>query len=301
MQNNNKKAFSLIIAMFLMIITNLLALYLLEYIIPFSRNTKGMENGTKAYYEANKGIEDVLFSMKKEDAYFETGNTMTGSNLGYYYSLTSTGKTIPLLGDGTSEFGSGYNKISISNPVQLLLKGVINWSNVKFYFKVPQFDGSTSTPIVFTGGAATTDPIINWQLSSDTETLNSSGSQIMYSDICDSQLGTCFSPYYYNISGKQGYTLAGTGESFETFYNDASNNCFNSGCILKLSIVNELLTNDSRKIPYLEYKIDFDSTNVANYYAIIRTSGKSTGYRKDLKLYIPQQTTIEAFDFTVFQ
>jgi len=275
-----------------MVITNLLALYLLEYIIPFSRNTKWMENWTKAYYEANKWIEDVLFSMKKEDAYFETGNTMTGSNLWYYYSLTSTWTTIPITLDWTSEFDIDYNKISISNPVQLLLKWNIIWGNVNFYFKVPQFDDSWST-ILFSWW---TDPIINWQLSSENETLNSSWSQIMYSDICNSSWCTS----WINFSSKNWYTLTWTWKTFSDFYTDE--NCTVSWCILKLSVVNELLTDDFKKMPYLEYKIDFwTNPSIANYYAIIRTSWKSTWYRKDLKLYIPQQTTIEAFDFTVFQ
>jgi hypothetical protein len=299
--NNNNKWFALIVAMFLMVITSLLALYLLEYIIPFARNTKWMENWTKAYYEANKWIEDVLYSMKKKDAYFETWITAPSTSTWYYYTLSSTGETIPIEWDWTSEFGSGYNKISISNPVQLLIKWTITnatWNNVKFYFKVPHFDDTTSTAIVFTWWSATTTPIINWQLSWSGETLNSSWSQIMYSHICKSDWCTS----WIDFSSKDWYTLSWTIEDFATFYNDSNNNCSISWCILKLSVVNELLTNDSRKIPYLEYKIVFPAwTNVANYYSIIRTSWKSTWYRKDLKLYIPQQTTIEAFDFTVFQ
>ncbi len=296
MQNNNNKWFALIVAMFLMVITSLLALFLLEYIIPFARNTKWVENGTKAYYQANKAIEDVLYSMREEDAYFETGKIMPNTNSGYYYSLTSTWKTIPLLWDWTSEFDSDYNKISISNPVQLLLKWPITWDDVKFYFKVPHFNDSSSTPIEFTWSTATTIPIINWQLSSSGETLNSSWSQIMYSNINPSTWSLTEIKF---DTTREWYTLSWSIENFATFY--SAENCENNWCILKLSIVNELLTNDSRKIPYLEYKIDFDSTNVANYYAIINAHWKSTWYRKDLKLYIPQQTTIEAFDFTVFQ
>lgn len=294
MQNNNKKAFSLIIAMFLMIITSLLALYLLEYIIPFSRNTKWIENWTKAYYEANKWIEDVLFSMKDENAYFETWKTdIVWSSLGYYYNLTSTWNTIPISWDGTSEFDQDYNKISSSNQVQLLLKWNINWDNVNFYFKVPHFDDSTSTAIVFTWW---TDPIVNWQLTSENEVLNSSWSQIKNSDINSSNwviTGT-------GLSSSAWYTLAWSWKTFSGFYSDE--NCDNSWCILKLSVINKLFTDNSKRIPYLEYKINFwINPSVANYYAIIRSSWKSTWYKKNLKLYIPQQTTIQAFDFTVFQ
>lgn len=294
---NNKKAFSLVIAMFLMIITSLLALYLLEYIIPFSRNTKWMENWTKAYYEANKWIEEVLFSMKWEDPYFETWITNPSSASWYYYSLTSTWNTIPLLWEWTSEIDDNYNKISVSNPVQLLMKWNIDWDDVEFYFKVPHFDDSTTTPIVFSWW---NNPIINWQLSSEIETLNSSWSQIQNSDVNNSTASWTDLHEISFDTNKKWFTLSWSELDMQNFYD--AYNCEFSWCILKLSIVNELSSNDNRKIPYLEYKIVFPGwTNIANYYSKISSYWKSTWYRKDLKLYIPQQTTIEAFDFTVFQ
>jgi len=298
MTDNNKKAFSLIIAMFLMIITSLLAMYLLEYIIPFSRNTKWMENWTKAYYEANKWIEDVLFSMKDKDPYFETGKTIPDKALWYYYSLTSTWNTIPLPWDWNSEFSTNYNKISISNPVQLYLKWNIDWDDVNFYFKVPHFDDSVINPISFSGW---TMPIINWQLSSWNDTLNSSWSQIQYGDINSSTWALTDTITFDSL--RKWETLSWSEFSMEDFY--INEDCSNTWCSLKLSIINELMTWDTpqQEIPYLEYKIEFlwTNPNIANYYSIIRTYWKSTWYRKDLKLYIPQQTTIEAFDFTVFQ
>ena len=59
--NKNKKAFSLILAMWLVLITSLLAYTLLEYMIPFWKNVKGIENSTKAYYQANNWIERGLY------------------------------------------------------------------------------------------------------------------------------------------------------------------------------------------------------------------------------------------------
>lgn len=294
MQKNNKKAFSLIIAVFLMMIMSFLALYLLEYIVPFSRNTKWMENWTKAYYEANKWIEDVLYKMRDNDAYYETWKTIPSTVLWYSYSLVSTWSSIPTSWNWTSEFDLDYNKISPSNPVQLLLKWNINWPSVNFYFKVPHFDDSTLNPISFSWWSS---PIINWQLSSDTDTLNASWTYITYNDINPS-LSIPTARLFWD---RTWFTLSWTIETFSQFY--TNNNCASLWCILKLSVVNELKTNDWKKIPYLEYKIDFTSAwvNVANYYAKIITSWKSTWYKKNLELDIPQQTTIEAFDFTVFQ
>jgi Tfp pilus assembly protein PilX len=58
-----KKALSLVIAISITLIMGLLALYILEYIIPFSRNTKNIEHSVSAYYMADSAIEDALYSM----------------------------------------------------------------------------------------------------------------------------------------------------------------------------------------------------------------------------------------------
>lgn len=294
MQLQNKKAFSLIIAVFLMLLTSLLALYLLDYIIPFSKNIKWVENWTKAYYEASKAIEDILFDMRDEDAYYESSKNMPSTSTWYSFSLIATWTTIPIIWNWNSEYDIDYNKISLSNPVQLLLKWAINWDNVSFYFRVPHFDDSSSSPISFSWWS---EPIINWQLSSETETLNASWSYIVYDEIDDSNS----TPTARNFNWRDWFILSWNIMTFSNFYNDSVNNCSVSWCTLKLSVVNDLKTDDWKKIPYLEYKIDFDWVSVANYYAKITTSWKSTGYKKSLELDIPQQTTIEAFDFTVFQ
>lgn len=252
-----------------------------------------MENWTKAYYEASKAIEDVLFDMRDKDAYYESSKDMPATSTWYSFSLIATWTTIPTLWNWNSEYDSNYNKIALSSPVQLLLKNISNWNNVKFYFKVPHFDDSSINPIEFSWW---TSPIINWQLSSDTSTLNASWSYIVNDDINNSKDNTVS---ILDIYSRDWFTLSWTVENFENFWDN--NNCSVSWCTLKLSVVNELKTDDGKKIPYLEYKIDFDWVPVANYYAKIITSWKSTWYKKSLELDIPQQTTIEAFDFTVFQ
>jgi hypothetical protein len=51
---------------------SLLAIYILEYIIPFSKNTKNIEHSVSAYYQADSGIEDALYSMSGQtDLSFE--------------------------------------------------------------------------------------------------------------------------------------------------------------------------------------------------------------------------------------
>jgi len=58
----NKKALSLVIAIGITLVMSVLALYILKYIIPFGKNTKNIEQSSVAYYQADSGIEDALFS-----------------------------------------------------------------------------------------------------------------------------------------------------------------------------------------------------------------------------------------------
>jgi Tfp pilus assembly protein PilX len=60
MRQSNKNAFALIIAMGLVIFMVLIAFFILEYMVPFSRNTKGIENASRAYYQAESAIENAL-------------------------------------------------------------------------------------------------------------------------------------------------------------------------------------------------------------------------------------------------
>ena len=62
----NKEWFGIIIAILIVILISLLAISILDYIVPFSRNTKGIEHSVWAYYQANSGIEEALFHMSEE-------------------------------------------------------------------------------------------------------------------------------------------------------------------------------------------------------------------------------------------
>lgn len=59
-------------------------------------------------------------------------------------------------------------------------------------------------------------------------------------------------------------------------------------------------------LPYLEWKIVYEYKGIDNRnfyfrYANIKSTWKSSIYTRDLEIKVPQQTTNEAFDFTVFQ
>ena len=177
-------------------------------------------------------------------------------------------------------------------PIQLEVwdKKLWAWAsaNINLYFRVPDIDTLHTETLSWSS-----TPIINWQLSSETNVLNSSGSWITETEIdwTDILLKTL-----------QGFDLdwfSWPNQKFNKFY---QHNCWaGSGCILKLSVINKLeLSTNNTPVPYIEWQATTVS-EIPLRYTIIDTSGKSHGFKKDLKVKVPQQTVNEAFDFTVFQ
>ncbi len=284
----NTQWFSIIIAIWLVLFISLSSYVILDTIVPFSKNTKGMEQSTSAYYLAGAGIEKALFHVaKRPNLILDQTYVMSPTSTWYSYNTNSVGTQIPEPWYWNSEYNPDYNQISLVEQLQLEVWNnmITDWSIVDFYFKVPAFTGWTLT----LSGWST--PIINWMISSDVDTLIASGSTVPASLVWTNPRQA------YN---QMWITLWGVSQNFQTFY---GNNCTgtNSWCVLKLSILNDLVLTNWNKIPYLEYRIDFGGQNVPQRYTLIQASWKAYGFKKDLEVQVPQQTVNQAFDFTVFQ
>lgn len=282
----NNGWFSIVIWMALMILIVLSAYVILAYIIPFMKSVKGVENTSGAYYQAYGWIEEALYFTKhRATLTSETGGLML-SNPWYAFQTFSSGTSIPQTWYGNSEYSTGHNIISQTEPIQLEIgNGSITTWNISFDFQVPAFTGGTLTL------SGTNTPMINWILASENNTLYASGTWVTADNINTSNA--------WQINDKSGITLLWGQQDFQTFY---TNNCWsNSGCILKMSVINDLvLLSSAAKIPYLEYQISFPSS-VPDRYTRIESYGKSYGFQKKLDVRVPQQTVNQAFDFTVFQ
>jgi len=81
--------------MFVTMIIVIIAVYLLDKIIPFSRDIKGVENGNISYYKANTALNEALFSMSGNDPSIEgsSGSLINGS--GSLYTITANGTILP--------------------------------------------------------------------------------------------------------------------------------------------------------------------------------------------------------------
>lgn len=290
----NTRGFSIIIALWIVLIITLIAFYILEYIIPFSRNVKGIENATKSYYLALSWQENALFFIRENGIWVWDIKVLSWTSSSAY-NIISTGTTLPRLWFWTSDFDKDWSKISPSESVQVFLPTGINWSNINIYFRVPYFSNNLEM--------SSTWDIVNWQLSSPSDILNAGDWERFASwTICNSW-DSCVS---WNLfSWRSWFNLDNTVITFTNFY---ESNCTNDyDCVLKLSIINNLVAEKSSgiwpqiTIPYLEYKIDFNWQAIPTNIIQIEIWGLSYGFRKNFTLYYPLDSLIDAYDFTVFQ
>ena len=298
----NNNWFSLVFAMWIVLIITLIAFSILEYMIPFSKNIKWIENSTVSYYNSNWWIEESLWIINKNIVGHERlidfqANTPIWTKI----EIDAKWNLLPLPWFWNSDYDNNWNKIFMWWPIQLeIWNDVTNlentdWSNINLFFRIPNMDWNSNLFLFWD-----TLPIINWQLSAQDDTLNSDNSYIVANDICSSLLNPCNS---LNLNTRNGKNLDWITKTFSTFYDEKCES--SNSCVLKLSIINSLKINNLNKIPlpYLEWKIDTISSNkeIPLRYSVIKASWKSYGFRKDLEIRIAQQTISEAFDFTVFQ
>jgi len=262
---NNKKAFGLIIAMWLVLISSLLAFTVLEFIIPFSKDIKWIENSTRSYYMANSWIESWLFFFSNRTWTLlrsETSRVYTW-NYDYAFTTSSSWTTIPLTWKWNSDFDKDWNTIGVSDPVQLSIwYWFANVNTLIIDFRVPNLDWINATPESLSWA---TLPIVNWQISSEDKTLNStSWSVIKANTICPS-VWACSSISISTLTWKE---LDWSSNDLSVFYNT---NCSvaTSKCILKFSIVNDLKTTWGISIPYLEWNLTSWTNKIPLRYSTI--------------------------------
>ena len=311
--HNSNKWFSIVLAMWVTIVLSLIAILILEFIIPFSNNVKSVENGWSAYYYAYSWIENSLWELAKqtEDGY-GTGNVFSTAATWSQYSLTSMTTIIPPLWQWNSEYDEDWNRIDTNTPLQLAFTDIwwnkinTNFNSVRFYFRVPDISWTWAKTL-----SGSQDIILNRIVSwidswGDPSVLNGSWSSnnANYIRVNDINNMTATAWTYWTLWWRDGLTLDWQSCTVDHFFRDiwtCTGPWLASRPVLKMSIVNKLEDTDGWVIPYLEYKTDFLTTSVPWRYSQINTAGKSYGYKKTMDIKVPQTSTNQAFDFAVFQ
>ncbi len=308
MKNSNKKWLSIVLAMWLVLVMSFMVLFILEYIIPFSRNIKWIENSTNSFYQAENWIEESLLFLKtRTDITAETW-AIIWTSVKYKFTTSSSWTTTPVSWEWNSWFDKSFDTVSQWNPIQLQVwYNKVNLANTIFTFRIPDLDWNWNFTEIMTWASLVSPnplPIINWQLSSNDKTLNASWSYITSYDINNSLKNwvKIFDWNNNNLNWINYIVWRNLDDTTQNIWDFYTNNCWaSSWCILKMSIINKLeLNSNNTPIPYLEYKIVFSGQNALRF-TTINSDWNSYSFSKNLKVRIPQQTTNEAFDFTVFQ
>jgi hypothetical protein len=99
-----------------------MGLYLLEYMVPFSRNIKGIEHASQAFYESHSGIEDSLLQVYSGSVGQAHGDSLLASlPQDFGYSVSSSGMLIPAPGEGDSEYDDDWNQVSQEQAISLFV------------------------------------------------------------------------------------------------------------------------------------------------------------------------------------
>lgn len=294
-KNNDWIAIMLAIVMtFLM---TWISLFILSYIKPFASQTKSIENSVEAYYVSYSWVERALFQNWEITTWEWTVKA--------YNELWKKINTqiVPSAWEWDSEFDKNYNILKVGQPLELTFNKPTSSSittRTKLDIKVPNLDfNSTTTERLQTPAK---DFILNWTISwTDKNTwdkvtlqANPTGGIITTSQINGLE---------FSIDGLTWINTTKNilSQDINDFYNS-----LRDGQEVKIKftlISHDLMTLTSKKIPYLEARLDFswDNLSVEDRFVNINSSGRVYGFEKNIKVRVPSETTSEAYDFTIFQ
>ena len=285
MKNWNTHWFSIVLAMGIVLLLSLIWLYLMEYMVPFSRNVRWIENASQAFYLSYAWVEENVYKVYSGSLWSNQLSSPYAWSEWYVYAFTGSSRFIPETWQWNAQ-NSNYSRFSQSEPISLQIwngRLTNGGESINFQFTIPNgvwFESPTS------------DEIILVQLSWEGGSLSSAS----WALIRESDVNTNM-----NLLTRNGTTLTGNSRTFRQFFWDLWCANASTDCVLKLSVIRPLVSNSwNASIPYLQYRIT--SSKAIPYPNPLMTSlGKSFWFSKSLEVFIPQQATSSAFDFTVLQ
>lgn len=301
-----KEAFSLIVAIWLVMVSILLAILIVEYMIPFSRNIRWVENATASYYLAYTWIENGLYFFNsrtgKEEMNDISYSTWAISTKWYNYKTYSSWIKIPADWTWDSSFDSNWNTISMGDPIQLsvwygFLKDL---SKLWISFRVPDLNknwlNDEKLESKVKKKADDTDIIISWQISIDTSDNTETLSALPDEMIKISDINSFKEIFLWNKNWRK---IDSTDPILASSF---FSTCWDSSkCILRFSVVNPLVQEGTwENIPFLEWQIHTER-EIPLRYSIIESTGNTYWFSRVLNARYPQSTIPESLDFAIFQ
>ncbi len=292
----SRRGSALLIGLIMTLLISILVISFTEKVLRFAQGSQGIEQSTQAYYAATSTIESGLMNTEKlrRQPWTIQGSRAWNTHRGSELVVNTGGVTLPTMWQGNSPYSNDYNLISTTHPVQIVIGNDIDWSNVKFTFRVPTISDKTGTG---TDPQYTNSGVILWTIGNSGSTLYASGETniFLYSDINGETSLSQKEGYYFDADGqKQGATVRNFMSNLNTI------NCTWYSCTLKLSMLRSVKLTDGRSLPFLEYKIEFNSP-IPSQFMTLDAKGYYGGYLRERRIRIPQITANSALDFAVLQ
>ena len=158
-----RRASALIVTILIMGVMALIGLYMFQKIIPVLRNTRGIEDSSEAHYQVRSALETALLTMSGANpSYSATMASNDAATLsGYTVTVIGSGRTIPMPGEGTSDYNRDWSQLNYNTPFQILIDNQnVDWSTARLHIRSPDLAG-TGGPYTLSGG---TILLIGWSL-----------------------------------------------------------------------------------------------------------------------------------------
>lgn len=185
---SNREGFAIFLAMLLTVLIVLMGVYLIDKLVPASKDVKGVEHGNVAYYKAASAVELALSELSGNNPGTQTGSSAGNlSGSGYSLSTVGSGTVVPRPGFGNSEYDDDWNVIAIGRPVQIKLPDGYRPSDLRLEFRVPDLNRNGQSGEQGGGEpsealSGTVAQIVNWSISTTADTLVSASSQVLTAD-----------------------------------------------------------------------------------------------------------------------
>lgn len=310
----SKKWMSIVLAIFITTSIILTGVYLLELVVPFSRNVVGIENSSMAYYLWVSSAERASYTIKNNrwtnydnEALNETPQTKDYVN--GYFDATSLSENFPIPGLWNSPFNSNYNILDKRSPISFYIKDSnFDIGNLEVNFRIPPevnynaiTDQIIETPRNFY--SYDTDEAILWWVmfwytnSDEPVTMNW---VFKYSDISvwDS---LPFSTILWKYERTECTIVEALSNSWACYDKPIIDK--DKIILFRVYLLKELLAQNWEPISNLEYKITASNwTQVANKNSIVEAYWISRWFKREVNIQSAQMPAgISSLDFTVLQ
>lgn len=314
----NKRGSALLVAVIVMGVLLTLSLGVSDLLIGTMRDSRILLEKTQAWYAAESGVEQALFSIYASPPGFEEDKELTDGGFHYSYKIAAKSDVIPVQQDGVStDSEDSYSILRFNESVAIPLFAGTSAEGAVRNFRVDYY---LEPDLLLNGGTAYQDlDILRWKIFG----INARGEMEMMSDYFPMMDGknvpnnpTCFSTNNPNCNWNGGKFYENTADGYvvadeyliSRFLNDHTKNFLALTNLTNADLVGSeqftLSPDDRRRIANIRYRVvEEDSGARAITLPTIKIS--SDGFlgetKQSIDLNIKREGFLPVFNFALYR